>query len=162
MSSPSSSPAFTLEQEISKTHQLLQMMQQEQGLLVKADIKGLDELVKSKSVVVEQLLELAKLRNKNLEAAGFKGKEASMQAWLDNLSASKNDRETYQKQWTELVTLTKSAKETNRINGLLIGSHMKRNQQAFNALNNATKGESLYGPDGQRGMDITARYLATS
>ena len=61
--------------------------------------------------------------------------------------------------WAELLTLTQSAKETNRVNGLLINTHLTRNQLALNVMHGADQRSGFYGPDGQSKISVAARNL---
>ena len=45
--------------------------------------------------------------------------------------------------------MARQAKEINRVNGLLISSHIARNQSALNVLRVQTGSGNFYGPDGQ-------------
>jgi flagella synthesis protein FlgN len=85
-----------------------------------------------------------------------------MQAWIDSGSANDRDFASAKKRWAELISLTQSAKELNRVNGLLIGSHMARNQSALNALQSGQNGGNVYGPNGQPSRNMPSRSLIVS
>jgi flagella synthesis protein FlgN len=59
-----------------------------------------------------------------------------------------------------LLEIAAQAKELNRVNGLLLGQHMARNQQALNILqgNNQPAG-TIYGPNGQPTSAASTRRL---
>jgi len=147
------SPADSLNEEHQAASSLLQILKQEQERLVEADIDGLVQLTEEKARLVTHMTDLAKRRHQTLAAAGFEASEAGMQAWLD---ASPNSTAARQA-WKALLSLAESAKELNRLNGMLIGQHMARNQTALNVLQGAAQGGSFYGPDGQATTKPTSR-----
>lgn len=144
----------TLTEERDAMRRLLGLIQQEQALLIEADIDGLQAITQEKAGTVAHMTELANTRLQALTAAGFPHDNAGMQAWLDSQTDG-NDAET----WAQLLALTQSAKETNRINGLLINSHLTRNQVALNVLHGADQRGGFYGPDGQSKISVAARNL---
>lgn len=148
------SPIDSLRQERTAINALLEIIKKEQALLIAANIDGLEELTTEKSKIVAQMTDLASNRHKALTTAGFAPNEASMQAWLD--SQAVGDASAI---WTELLTLTRSAKELNRLNGVLINSHMAHNQKALSALHVPTHSGNFYGPKGQSTNRTTSRRL---
>lgn len=155
-------PARTLDEELDGARQLLQLLQQEKATLLDAEIEKLEQLVDEKAAVIVRLLDLAKSRHRSLAAVGFQAREAGMQAWLDSGSPTDRNLAGTRKRWAELIELTQSAKELNRVNGLLIGSHMARNQTALNALRSGSGGGNVYGPDGQPSRNMPGRSLVIS
>lgn len=149
------SPAGSLVEEQKAAGYLLQILKQEQEKLVDASIDGLAALTEEKAKTVARMTELANWRHRALAAAGFEGKESSMQAWLESspmlIEARKN--------WTDLLAIAQSAKELNRTNGLLINRHMVRNQNALNVLQGAPQGGNIYGPNGQTANKAKTRGL---
>jgi flagella synthesis protein FlgN len=148
-------PAASLNDESLATRALIDLLKKEQAQLVAADIAGLPALMEEKTKVVSQLSELATRRHNALAAAGFEPKESGMQAWLASAAAV-----TAAKAWKELISLAQTAKELNRVNGLLIGKHLTRNQQALNVLGLGNQGNAFYGPNGQSTVKTTVRGLA--
>jgi flagella synthesis protein FlgN len=148
-------PAARLGEERDAAHNLLQLLEQEQAHLVDADVDGLSRLTEEKAKTAAQMSELAKHRHGLLEAAGFALSESGMQAWLNSPAATAADRQS----WTELLELAQSAKEQNRLNGLLITQHMARNQSALNILQGNSQSGAIYGPNGQSATKINSRRL---
>jgi len=151
-------PAGGLAQELDATRQLLDLLKQEQGQLVEANIEGLSALVEQKSALIIRMSELAGARLNALAEAGFSAEEASMQKWLDSPKSKPGNQAAAKKTWEELVTLIRSAKEMNRTNGLLIGTHMSRNQTTLQVLQ-GNQGSQVYGPDGQTSIQASRRSL---
>ncbi len=149
------SPATNLAQEREVTHTLLQLLKQEQTHLVDANVDGLARLTEEKAKIAAQLNDLAKQRHSLLGAAGFEATEAGMKAWLESPAATKSDSQS----WNELLELALSAKEQNRVNGVLIMQHMARNQTALNVLQGNPQGTNFYGPNGQSTTKIASRRL---
>ncbi|MFT5532932.1 MAG: flagella synthesis protein FlgN [Burkholderiaceae bacterium] len=148
-----SSPSFSLAEEQQVTRNLLQLLQQEQGKLIEASIAGLPELLQAKAIAVAQLTALTKARHVLLDAAGFAASESGMRDW----TAVHQPADT---EWPALVTLGAEAREMNRINGMLIGRHMMRNQTELNILQGKTQRNNLYGADGQSTGPGRGRGLA--
>lgn len=154
----SPSPAAHLNQELDAVRELLDLLQQEQAQLVTGDIDSLSALTAKKTVIVGRMAELATSRHRALAAAGFSGDEAGMKAWLQRAEASTDSgTAAVGKSWVELLTLAQSANQLNRTNGVLINTHMARNQAALNVLQGNPQGGNLYGPDGQASKKTEAR-----
>ncbi|TFW32067.1 flagella synthesis protein FlgN [Massilia horti] len=140
------SPNVTLLTEQQLVGSLVELMQQEQDLLIKADAEGLAALMPHKSELVQQLANLAGERHKALGAAGFAASESGMEPWLAASGAPD-----VRAQWQQLLGLTAQAKELNRVNGMLINKQLAHTRAALGALQ--TPGEApeagVYGPGGQ-------------
>lgn len=121
---------------------LLEVLKQEQQHLVAADIDGLTALTPKKSSLVNDMAVLASQRHNALGAAGYKAEEAGMEAWL----AASGDTEAAPL-WSEVLELTRTAKELNRLNGTLISKHLSHTQGALQALRPQAQG-NFYGPSG--------------
>ena len=149
------SPADSLPQEQQAARVLIDLLNQEQALLIAADIDGLAMVTERKAPVVAQMSELATRRHRALAAAGHAASELGMQAWVAEKANGKPVFATAEATWIALLAMAKQAQEINRINGLLINTHMARNQSALNVLRVQAGGGNFYGPDGQsaaRGM----------
>ena len=149
------SPADSLLQEQQAARTLIDLLQQEQVLLISADIEGLTMVTERKGAVIAQMTELATRRHRLLAVAGHAASETGMQAWIDARAAGRLTQSAAVSAWTALLAMARQAQEINRINGVLISSHMARNQGALNVLRSQTSGGNFYGPDGQasaRGM----------
>ncbi|MES2297810.1 MAG: flagellar protein FlgN [Pseudomonadota bacterium] len=143
---PTTSPLTTLQDEQALIVSLVELMRQEQRHLVGADIEALTALTAQKSQLIEQMASLARQRHAALGARGFAPEETGMQAWL----ASTAD-EAAQALWRELLGQTRSAKELNRVNGMLINRHLAHNQTVLGAMRTPTNGadHTFYGPNGR-------------
>lgn len=156
MHKPSASgPAGSLDAELKATHDLLRLLKQEQQQLIEADVEGLTALTEEKTSIVAHLSALANARHAALAHAGFPPQEEGMQAWLGSPAATAGAT----RAWSELLALAQAGKELNRTNGLLIGKHLARNQNALNVLRGNAQGGNFYGPDGQTTMGGTSRSL---
>ncbi len=138
----------SLDQEVGAARELIDILQEEQNQLLAIRIDELEPLVAKKAAVVTRLTQYTRTRHESLEKAGFAPNLAGMNAWLDSIQGQP-DADKAGKNWAELVSLTQSAKELNRLNGMLIASHMARNQQALSILHGSKPGSGMYGPDGQ-------------
>lgn len=155
MHASGTSPARELDGEHRAVNSLLQLLKQEQAALVDADVERLAGLTEEKSKLASQMAQLAKQRHGLLAAAGFEATETGMQAWLNSAHASATDK----RAWSDLLAVVKAANELNRLNGLLIGQHMARNQTALNILQGDTENSGIYGPNGQSATKIGSRRL---
>ena len=154
------SPAARLDQELDAARALLDLLTQEQAQLVTGNIDSLNTITGQKAAAVTSMAELAKSRHRALAAAGFPGEEAGMQAWLKRPGSSvESGTAAAGKSWLELLALAQSAKQLNRTNGVLINTHMLRNQAALNILHGNPPGDNLYGPDGQSSTKAAARGM---
>lgn len=155
MHASSTSPAFDLNEERRAANSLLQLLEEEQMVLVNADVDALTKLTEEKAKLAAHMSQLAKRRHDALQAAGFEATEAGMKAWLASPGATAADN----KAWSELLALAQSGKELNRVNGMLISQHMARNQNALSILQGNSQGGTFYGPDGQATTKIGGRRL---
>ncbi|GAC1427503.1 MAG: flagellar protein FlgN [Burkholderiaceae bacterium] len=142
------SPAATLPQEQHAAGALIDLLREEQALLIGADLDRLAVVTKRKAPVITEMVDLANRRHRALAKAGHSASESGMQTWVDLKHLGRLAYPGAAAAWTALLVMAKQAQETNRINGLLINTHIARNQDALNVLQ-ARAGGSFYGPDGQ-------------
>lgn len=148
-------PAAHLAQEIEAADRLVALLKQEQEHLIKADIESLTALTEEKTRAVSNMSELAMARHRHLAASGLPPTEEGMQQWMKSIaSATPASRA-----WSRLLELMRSAKELNRVNGILINTHLSRNQAALGVFQQQAKGGDLYGPDGQATAKPAGRGL---
>ncbi len=140
-------PMSSLQEEHQALANLIELMKVEQAYLVAADMDGVQSITEQKSRVVAQISKLAQQRHRALAMAGFAPEEQNMQAWLASINQDKVNAA-----WQDLLTITKAAKELNRVNGILVNKQLSWNQQALETLQapiRADTGGSFYGPNGQ-------------
>lgn len=153
MQNPAADPANRLVEELETARSLLQVLKQEQACLMNADVDELQRLTQEKSGLVTKMANLGQSRLAALSNCGLEAREESMDTWL----RSSSQPHPAQRVWQELLELAKNAKELNRVNGLLIGQHMTRNQTLLNTLRGNTPAGAMYGPDGQASSSATPR-----
>ncbi|WP_136416158.1 flagellar protein FlgN [Herbaspirillum sp. ST 5-3] len=153
MQTSGKSPADGLGEEIKESSALLQLLKEEQALLISADVDGLVKLTEEKNKAVVRVAELAQRRHRILAAAGMEASEAGMTTWLKTAALDAIQA------WNALLDLVKEAKEINRVNGLLIGKHLTRNQAALQVLHGSPQSGALYGPNGQSTGQAASRKL---
>ena len=138
-----------LNKEIEGATELLLVLQEEQNQLLTRSIDALEPLVGKKAELVAQLSQYTRDRQALLKKSGYDANLAGMTAWLENAQNQELDATQLKEDWNKLVSLSQSAKELNRLNGLLISSHMARNQQALAILHGSHhQNTGMYGPDG--------------
>lgn len=123
---------------------LVKLIRNEQTLLINANIEDVEKIIDQKAQHVAKLAELSNKRHLILAMTGHQPDESGMQSWIDQ-----NAAHTVNESWQRLLTQVTIAKELNRTNGLLINTHLKRNQSTLNVLRSSNKAGNFYGPDGQ-------------
>ncbi len=149
------SPMDSLRDEHKAMGCLLDLIKQEQAQLIDANIDALKQLTEEKTKVVSHMSALAVQRDATLAAAGFQGTAdtSAIKLWLSKAGTPA------EKLWDELLAMAASAKELNRVNGMLINKHMTHNQNTLNALHATPQGSNLYGPTGQSSTKTSSRRL---
>jgi flagella synthesis protein FlgN len=138
--------AALIKAEYDGFQEFLQLLQQEQGALIKGDVDQLLQLAASKSELIEKLAGFSAQRIKCISAAGCESSASGVAAYLDTIQAQAATREL----WGKLLDLAREADQVNRSNGILIDTRLRHNQQTLSVLHSATNpAASLYGPDGQ-------------
>lgn len=138
------STAISLEQESSTVGRLIEMLEQEQSCLIKADFEQMQTLLEKKSTLLQSLSLISQERYQWLSAAGYPANESGMSDWLKDHS-----EHALLASWLTMQQALLKAKELNRINGMLINKHFTRNQQLLSALQGQTETDHFYGPSGQ-------------
>jgi len=138
------SPGATLRDEQQVIGSIVELMKTEQQLLISADADGLSTITPNKLQLAQRAATLARVRHKALAAAGFSAGEAGMEPWLA-VGGSDEQRQ----DWNRLLELTRTAKELNRVNGMLVNRQLGQAQAALGALRGTGSGAGVYGPGGQ-------------
>lgn len=151
------SPGATLRDEQQLIGSIVELMKSEQQFLVSADADGLAAITPKKLQLAQKAAELSRLRHRALGAAGFQAQEAGMEPWL---AVGGNDE--LRAHWNDLLSLTREAKELNRVNGMLVNKQLAHTQGMLNTLRPAGNGAAgVYGPGGQAMPNgPSKRYLA--
>lgn len=138
--------AKNLEAELRAFRDFIQALQTEQDALVQGNVDPLLELARIKSEKVVLLSQLAEIRARFLGAQGCSQEHGGMTKWLRQRNEGNPQ---IAKLWQQLLTLAENAKQLNQINGRLIDTRLRNNQQALALLQAAANQTALYGPDGQ-------------
>ena len=153
-------PSTTLQDEQQLMSSMLTLLKHEQSCLVDAHADGVAEVTQQKSDAITQLGTLARQRHAALASAGFDASESGMEPWL----AAHGDTAA-RAAWEQLLDFTRTAKELNRVNGMLVARQLAHNQTVLNAKRTpATAGSAdaggLYGPGGQTaGFGASRRFV---
>ena len=133
-----------------------QLLQQEQGALLKGDVDHILRLAALKSELIDKLSGLSTRRNLHIAASGCENNASGISAYLDAIKAQAATREL----WSKLLDLARDVDQINRHNGILIETRLRHNQQTLSVLQNAANpSASLYGPDGQISGAASGRRL---
>jgi len=148
-------PSDPLAEEKLATLRLIDTLKQEQELLIgNGQADEIPVVISTKANIVAEMAELAGQRHQILESLGLPAGEDGMQVWIDQYG-SEQDKLI----WSELFALAQTARELNRLNGILVGRQLALNQGAIHALQGKTNG-TFYGPDGQSKIRNNGRPLA--
>lgn len=134
-----------LEAELCAFQDFIQVLQTEQDALVQGNVDPLLELARIKSEKVVLLAQLAESRARFLNDQGYSLEHGGMTKWLQRDEGNPQIAEL----WQQLLTLAENAQKLNQINGSMIDTRLRNNQQALAILQVAAKQSTLYGPDGQ-------------
>jgi len=136
-------PVAGLASECEATRDFIGLLQREQRTLQQADISALITLANEKTHRMQQLIQMADMRNHWLATLCHAGGRTSMEQVLLNYPAATGV-------WKELLQLSEVAAQLNKINGVIVDQRLRYNQQALAVLQAATSRNSdLYGSDGQ-------------
>lgn len=150
-------PAISFDTEAALASRLLALLENEQSVLVGAEIEAMEQLLQQKSQLIQQLSLASQQRYQALSVAGFEASEEGMQRWL----LQHNDA-ALAGSWSQFQDMLTRSKEANRVNGLLINKHFGRNQQLLGVLQNTHKTGQFYGPDGQASTGSNLRSGITA
>ncbi len=125
------------------------LLETEQQALLGGQIEELLILAGDKTRAVHELNKLTDTRSVGIERGG-------MEAWLQTHAAGSLPL------WHDIRQLSAHAQQMNRINGELIQSKLRHNQQALTVLHLVARSASgLYGSDGQPNLPTSGRTLGS-
>lgn len=141
-----------LHKEFETLRKFVDILASEQRVLLGNEFEQLQPLSEAKTQVASQLTEIVNARRNSL----LKNSGDNMETWI---TTNAPDSHTV---WSEIRKLAAQAQNLNSINGELIHSRMRHNQQALSVLHNTTKNAAgLYGPDGQANLNNAGRHLGS-
>lgn len=157
MTASTSKPVISFDEDSQLVQQLLAMLVREQSSLVMIDIDAIEAILEEKAVLLQRMNAVATSRYQALAKNGFAASEAGMLSWLAQLA-----KPSMNTLWDSFQKALSQAKETNRLNGMLINKHFNRNQQLLNHLQGSVASGSVYGRDGQAKTQSTTRPSLTA
>lgn len=137
--------AKLLTKEVELMSSFVSVLQKEEQILSDNHADKLEQIISEKNLVLSDILVIEKQKNQLLSQLGFAIDAEGMKAFL----ASTNNEPSIQEAWKQLLELSSQAKESNRVNGLLINRQMVKNQTALNILQQTDQNAAVYGADGQ-------------
>ncbi len=144
--------AARLNDELTALREFVVLLESEQQFLLNKDTDRLLSIAETKSQTASKLAEMAAARRKNLLA----NSSGSMEDWLSRHAPASLPA------WQNIRQLAARAQQINLINGELIQSGLRHNQQALSALQSASQNAAgLYGPDGQPNLASSGRILGS-
>jgi flagella synthesis protein FlgN len=157
MTVQTSKPIISFDEDSQLLQRLLALLVREQSSLVMIDIDAVEAILEEKSVLLQRMSEVATKRYQALADNGYAASEAGMLAWLAQLA-----KPSMNTLWDSFQKTLSQAKETNRLNGMLINKHFNRNQQLLNHLQGNVSTGSVYGRDGQAKTQANTRPSLTA
>lgn len=137
--------AISFDDEHRLVVELHALLKAEQQALVDNDIEAIESMLDKKAELIQALSLKSHVRYQKLASEGYSADEDGMANWL-----IKQSQNTARSAWMGLQKLLTEAKELNRVNGMLVGKFLSRNQQVLNLIKNGgNNAASLYGPNGQ-------------
>lgn len=147
-------PSHSLRDEKLAITRLVETLRQEQELLSgNGEVEQIPTVIGEKADIIAAMATLADRRHNALDLLGYSANEDGMQGWIEQ-HGTEQDRQN----WDAVFTLAQSARELNRLNGMLVGKQMALNQAALNLLQGKTHG-TFYGPNGQSNVRTSGRAL---
>jgi flagella synthesis protein FlgN len=144
--------AVRLNDELNALRAFVVLLESEQQSLLNNETDRLLSIAETKSQTAGKLAEMATARRKNLLADS----SDSMEEWLSRHAPASLPT------WQNIRQLATQAQHINNINGELIQSGLRHNQQALSALQSASQNAAgLYGPDGQPNLASSGRILGS-
>ncbi|HEU0187070.1 MAG TPA: flagellar protein FlgN [Gallionellaceae bacterium] len=139
-----------LNQELAALRAFVDLLEKEQQLLLSNDADQLLPLSETKAQAATRITQLTRQRRD----AWLAKPGDSMEKLLPRVAPA------LLTVWQNILKLAAQAQELNHINGELIQSGLRRNQQALAALQSASQhAAGLYGPDGQPSLGGSGRVL---
>jgi flagella synthesis protein FlgN len=144
--------ATQLDEELGALRAFVSLLEKEQQLLLSNDADQLLSLSEAKSRSAAHIAQLTQARR----ATWLTKPDDSMESLLTKQSPA------LLTVWQNIRKLAAQAQQLNHINGELIQSGLRRNQQALAALQSASQhAAGLYGPDGQPSLGGSGRILGS-
>jgi flagella synthesis protein FlgN len=149
-----------LKRTIAELQAFIAVISAERKVLITGDIDQLPDISSKKSTLTTRLADLESQREAKLGAAGFGAGQSAIDAWLA-AEASTNSTSA-QTAWKHLLELAAEARRENEINGKLIATHLKQNQQGLAALLGEPADAGTYGANGQQKTSSGRRPLGSA
>lgn len=158
MSQLSTQLAASIGSERAGVQALVEVLTAERKTLAEGDTDRLSDTAARKRELLLHISHLGEQRNRLLERSGVTADRRGMDIWLQA-----HDRDgAARTEWRALVELTQTAHRLNQENGAFIQAGMRANQQALQALMNASAAASTYGPGGRSLSPVASRSLASA
>lgn len=141
-----------LNAELAEMRKFVALLNAERQSLLDNDTEALLNLSESKARAANQLQEISNTRRKKLLTA----ETDTMETWLSRHAPASLPL------WQQIRDLANEAQQINHINGELIQSRMRNNQQTLGVLfNSSPSAAGVYGKDGQANINSSGRHLGS-
>ncbi|MBS4096996.1 MAG: flagellar protein FlgN [Sulfuricella sp.] len=143
--------------EFDEIEKFSQILESEQQALKQGEIDKLPEIARSKSEYLVKLSQLGSARDNHLKLNGIGTDATSLKQFIQR--EDPGSHLSLQESWDKLLASAKRAQELNQLNGAMIETLLKHNQQALAILQDAAQQNGLYGPDGHSRSIGSGRQL---
>lgn len=133
---------------------LLHLLENEQSALVSAHMDGLIEILEEKNSTLSGLAKTSQDRVALLSGLGLTPNGSTEEQLKKVLPTAVSI-------WQDILQLLEKTRQANQVNGNLIQTRLRVNQQALSVLQNAAQSASLYGRDGQPNLPGSGRILGS-
>lgn len=142
--------------EVELISRFVDLLNQEQEMLKRADASVLPEIGAAKAKLVDQLNGLENERRQALAIEGSQTPRSAMDQWL---LAHPDDREAAAN-WKKLLDLSRKAKQLHELNTGLVSMHLQQTSEALAILTQQPPRQTaLYGSDGQAAQASSSRIV---
>jgi flagella synthesis protein FlgN len=149
-----------LKRTITELQAFIAVIAAERKVLITGDIDQLPDISGKKSALTTRLADLESQREAKLASAGFGAGQPAIDAWL--AAEGSTNSTSAQTAWKHLLELAAEARRENEINGKLIATHLKQNQQGLAALLGESADAGTYGANGQQKTSSGRRPLGSA
>lgn len=133
----------TLRHELEGMHRLSAILAEEFAGLGSADPDVLDQILRRKAAILDDLQDTARSRAAALAAAGVEASATGVESWLHATAGAQGA-----KLWTDLLAQTRAVHDLHRTNTALLEGLMRHNRQSLDLLTRLASPDLTYGADG--------------
>ena len=139
-----------------KLEQLAATLQQEQAALAQNAFTAIEKLAQDKETLSGEIEQLERQRFAVCKQLNIDIDFASIQAYLDGISAVLVER--LEQQWNTIITLGSQCASQNQLNGILVAHQQRHTQQALAILRGISGNSEVYSASGSQQQVIDQQH----